>query len=99
MNRKVDNCTEDNLDTTPPVKGLTAEFCARAFPNLPNLENIEPDEFELLANEIDIDVEKLALDVINLPSPTNNRQIVKRVRRVVKKNDDIELQQETRSLS
>lgn len=99
MNRKVDNCTEENPDTVPTVKGLTPEICAQAFPNLPNLENIEPDEFELLANEVDIDVEKLAQEMINLPSPTNARQIVKRVRRVVKPSTDIEPLPVTRSLS
>lgn len=90
MNRKVDNCQGENLDATP-VKGLTPELCAQAFPNLPNLENIEPDEFELLANEVNIDVEKLAQDIIDCPSPTNHRQIVKRVRRVVRADNDQEM--------
>lgn len=97
MNRKVDTCPDihmqnnDNEDCgNPSPKGLTAEMCAQAFPNLPDLANIQPDEFELLAIDVGINVECLAQDIIDLPSPTNTRQIVKRVRRVVLKDDEPE---------
>lgn len=78
MNRKVDNCVDQQVTESKdveatPVKGLTPEFCAQAFPNLPDLNNIQPDEFELLAIEVGINVEKLAQDVIDCPSPTNCR--------------------------
>ena len=115
MNRKVDNCVDVNTATAaaqaaqlgnkPPskstvaVKGLSNELCAQAFPNLPDLGNIQPDEFELLAIEVGIDVEKLAQEIIDSKDTNDGRQIVKRVRRVVKKNDeDFEMQESPKAL-
>ena len=79
---------EDSGTFNIQKSGLTNEICAQAFPNMPDLANIQPDEFELLAIEVNIDVETLAQQMIDLPSPKNTRQIVKRVRRVVLKDDE-----------
>lgn len=66
MNKKVDTCQETmELNEELPVKnptpkGLDPKVCAAAFPNMPDLENIKPDEFEMLANEVGINIEQLA---------------------------------------
>lgn len=82
MNKKVDNCTEqlvqDNEQSefpakNPTPKGLDPKVCAAAFPNMPDLENIKPDEFELLAIEVGINIEQLAQDIIECDSPKNTR--------------------------
>lgn len=52
-----------------------------------------------MAIEVGIDVEKLAQEIIDSKDTNDGRQIVKRVRRVVKKNDeDFEMQESPKAL-